>query len=376
MQQTTRIETTISDRSAQATRLSLILRLLPVIGVALLAGLALAAFAFPWVRISLLILALALGGLALVGGLYQARAVHRDRRRFPPAGVFSDAGGFNLHLLVMGEDTGQPTVILESGMASFALNWHWVQTELAQETRVVAYDRAGFGWSAPSPNPRTAQDCARELHTALVNAGISGPYVLAGWSFGGLVVRAFRDLFPQEVVGLVLVDASHPDQWLHMPVPNADRLLARMMRVQGELCRLGYGRLVTSAARLVSDGLPATHGRAITAWCALRSCYKTEAQQAALWHDYSRPQVNHAQPLDDLPVYVLSVSEQALFGAALTRLQEDLATLSANTTRSIVQGATHESLVSRPEYARQVTQAIRQVVEAARTGASLGSAAG
>lgn len=372
MQKTAAIGQTSSDLSRQTNRIVFILRyVVPSVALALLAALVVAAIAFEWVRVILLIVFVLLAGIAVCGGIYHARAVRRDRRQFPATGVFSDAGGFKLHLLVMGEDTGKPTVILEAGMAGFALNWHWVQTALAKEMRVVAYDRAGFGWSDVSPNPRDAQSCARELHTALKNAGIHGPYILAGWSFGGLVVRAFADLFADEVVGLALVDASHPDQWLHMPVPNAERLLGRMMRIQGELCRFGYGRLVKSAARLVTDGLPEGPGQSITAWCALRTCYLTESQQASLWNDTSRMQINNAKPLGDLPVYVLSVSEQPLYGEPLTRLQENLATLSTNTTRNLVQGATHESLVARPEYAAQVATAIRRVIESAQTGVRL-----
>lgn len=372
MQKTNVVVSTASESmTRQAERLGFILRVLPFIGLSLVAIIALAAIAFAWVRIVLLILLLALAGLAVVGSIVQYRAVQRDRRSFPPPGTLSDAGGFNLHLMAEGATADKPTVILESGMAGLGILWHWVQTELAQETRVIAYDRAGFGWSEVSPNPRTAQDCAHELHTALVNAGISGPYVLAGWSFGGLVVRAFTDLYHDEVVGLTLVDASHPDQWLHMPIPNANQLLARSMRFQGELCRFAFGRVVRGAAKLVSDGLPEDHGRAVAAFCALRRCWITESQQAALWNEASRAQVNNAQPLGDLPVYLLGVSEQPLYGEALTRLQEDLVNISSNTTRHIVQGATHESLVARREYAAQVSQAVRQVINAAQTGGTL-----
>lgn len=372
MQQTTYIGESTPDKSAQTNRLAFIIRyVLPALGLALAGLVIIGAIAFVAVRVVLGVILLALIGAAVVGGLYQAYAVQQDRRKFPPVGILGDAGGFKLHLLVMGEATDKPTIILESGMACFALNWHWVQTELAKETRVVAYDRAGFGWSEVSPNPRDAQHCARELHTALVNAGISGPYVLAGWSFGGLVVRAFTDLYADEVVGLTLVDASHPDQWLHMPVPNAERLMAKMMDFQGELCRFGYGRIVNGAGKMLADGLPDHHREALIAWCALRHCWKTEAQQAARWTDGSRVQVNRARPLGKLPLYVLSVSEQALYGEALTRLQEDLTALSSNAIRSVVQGTTHESLVANPEYAAHVAQAIRQVIDAVQTGESL-----
>ena len=94
----------------------------------------------------LLILAFIIG-LPIVGAIYQAIATARDRRNFPPPGKLIDVGGHRLHLHVTGTDTGKPTVILEAGMASFSSNFAWVQQELEQVTRVVAYDRAGLGWS-------------------------------------------------------------------------------------------------------------------------------------------------------------------------------------------------------------------------------------
>jgi hypothetical protein len=90
-----------------------------------------------------------------------------------------------------------------------------------------------------------------------------------------------------------------------------------------------------------------------------------------MWSEFSRPQINNAKPLGDLPVYVLSVSDQELYGDELTQLQEELTTISSNTTRNVVEGATHESLVAKPEYAAQVTHAIQRVVEAAWTGEAL-----
>jgi pimeloyl-ACP methyl ester carboxylesterase len=108
----------------------------------------------------------------------------------------------------------------EAGIGSFSSNWAWVQTELAASTRVVAYDRAGLGWSDPAPAPQDAQESARDLHLALQKAGIPGPYVVAGHSYGGLVARAFAGLYPQEVAGMVMVDASHPDQWTTYSSPG------------------------------------------------------------------------------------------------------------------------------------------------------------
>jgi pimeloyl-ACP methyl ester carboxylesterase len=125
-----------------------------------------------------------------------------------------DAGGHKLNLLMAG--SGGPTVILEGGFGTGIASWTTVHGEIAKFTRVVAYDRAGLGQSEPGPKPRTAMQFARELHTALQNAGIKPPYVLVGHSMGGITVRVFADMYPQEVAGLVLVDPSQEafNDWL------------------------------------------------------------------------------------------------------------------------------------------------------------------
>ena len=86
----------------------------------------------------------AIGVTALAVGFgFQTVAARRDRRRFPPPGQLVDVGGYRLHLQIMGEASGAPTVILDAGMISFSSNWAWVQPELAKVTRVIAFDRAG-----------------------------------------------------------------------------------------------------------------------------------------------------------------------------------------------------------------------------------------
>jgi pimeloyl-ACP methyl ester carboxylesterase len=117
---------------------------------------------------------------------------------------------------VAGEQTTAPAVILEAGMASMSANWAWVRDDLARDGLVVSYDRAGLGWSDRGGGSMDAVTSAAELHTALEAAGIDPPYVLAGHSYGGLVVRMFADRHPDEVVGMVLADASHPDQWANI----------------------------------------------------------------------------------------------------------------------------------------------------------------
>lgn len=117
-----------------------------------------------------------------------------------------DAGGRRLHLNVMGEDKDGPTVILEAG--GMSSQWAWIQPEIAEFARVVSYDRAGLGWSE---QPHDARHISQQLHTALEEAGIGGPYVLVGHSMGGVYARQFAGDYPDEVAGMVLLDSSYPD---------------------------------------------------------------------------------------------------------------------------------------------------------------------
>src|ERR1700738_3713684 len=124
-------------------------------------------------------------------------------------GQLVDAGGFRLNLYCMGN--GSPTVVFDSGWGDWAPAWSKVQPEVAKWTRACSYDRAGAGFSDPGPMPRTSGRIAEELRTALHHAGIAGPYILVGHSFGGDNVRTFADLYMREVAGLVLVDADSDD---------------------------------------------------------------------------------------------------------------------------------------------------------------------
>lgn len=129
---------------------------------------------------------------------------------YPPTGQLVDAGGHLLHIHVMGK--GKPVVVFENGSGDFSFIWDLVQPTIAKTTMTVSYDRAGYAWSEPGPFPRTGRQIAYELHTALHNAGIKGPYILVGQSYGGFLVRYFARYYKKEVVGLVLVDALNENE--------------------------------------------------------------------------------------------------------------------------------------------------------------------
>src|SRR5579864_4277243 len=121
-----------------------------------------------------------------------------------------DAGGYRVRMLSRGH--GTPAVVLVSGGFGAALEaWARVQPEVSQFTRSVAYDRGGTWKSEPAPLPRDSAHIAAELHAVLHNAGIKTPCVLVGQSIGGIHVRIFAHLYPDDVAGIVLVDPTAED---------------------------------------------------------------------------------------------------------------------------------------------------------------------
>lgn len=160
-------------------------------------------------------------GVVGLGAIYQTLATSRDRRRFLPPGKLIQINGKNWHCQIMGE--GYPTVIVESGTGGMHLDWQIVQPEVAKFTRILTYDRAGCGWSDLSSHPRTAEHIVSELRQLLKEAEIEPPYVLVGMSLGGIFSRLFAYNYPEEVVGMVLVDVAHermyeeaPTEWVEL----------------------------------------------------------------------------------------------------------------------------------------------------------------
>lgn len=151
-------------------------------------------------------LALAMAFLLVPSG---AAAAPGDEIYSRPGLVASASDGARLNFTCLGQ--GSPTVVFDAGWSDWAPAWAVVQPRIAAFTRACAYDRGGSGFSDPGPVPRTTERIATELHSALHEGKISGPFVLVGSAYGGDHVRAFADLFPSEVAGLVLVDADASD---------------------------------------------------------------------------------------------------------------------------------------------------------------------
>jgi pimeloyl-ACP methyl ester carboxylesterase len=139
-----------------------------------------------------------------------------------PPGKLVDLGGYRLHVNCTGK--GSPTVVVENGLGDFSFDWELVQSRVSRFTRVCSYDRAGYAWSDPGPKPRTFAQLNLELRDALSKIGESGPFVVVGHSYGGPVIRNFALTYPNQVVGVVFVDAAHEG----LRVPIGDKKTIRL----------------------------------------------------------------------------------------------------------------------------------------------------
>ncbi len=169
---------------------------------------------------------------------------------------------------------GAPAVIFDAALGASSLSWSLVQPEVARHVLTFSYDRAGFGGSDAGRMPRTSARIAGELRELLAAAGIAGPFVLVGHSFGGLCARVFAGRYRQDTAGLVLVDAPHPSQWLNPTAADAWRLRTgvRLARRGAFAARIGLAKAVSwlvragtpNTARRMSFSLggPALRGRA------------------------------------------------------------------------------------------------------------------
>jgi len=208
---------------------------------------------------------------------------------------------------------------------------------------------------------------AEELHTLLQNGGVKGPFVLVGHSLGGMDARMFANQYPYEVVGMVLVDSSHPDQEDRFP-PEAKKLAAGsyyVIRAMQITLPIGLPRLI--ASRTVP---PEVRGEFSAVFCRRQYLAAVRAEAAA--QEENSAQVRALGPLGNLPLVVLSHDpDKVRFPGNLTepvnrewgKMQEELAQLSSNGSRMVVKGSGHDIQIDQPE---AVVDAIRKVVGGAR----------
>ena len=301
--------------------------------------------------------------LSMTGMLYQTAAAEADKRNLPPRGNLIDVGGFRMHIHCIGE--GSPTVILETLSGGTSSYWGWVQPEVAKKTRVCVYDRAGRGWSEPDPEPMTLGRTVRNLHTLLTNSRINGPYVLVGHSIGGIYMRQFAMEYPDQVLGMVLVDSAHPEQFERYPeMLKGNEAYLKFSTTLPTLSRLSINRLYFAFGGEFDFGdLSEPQKSELKAlWSSPEYFLSQRAENIAAPGIYA--DAGQLGSLGDLPLIVISAGQNP---PSWGELQRNLASLSTNSLHLTLENATHVSVVFNLDDAHEVSKAILQVVDAANT---------
>jgi len=303
--------------------------------------------------------------LAGVAFCYQSFSAARDRRSRALPGQLAEVSGHSMHIYCTGQ--GAPTVILDSGLGDSYISWRKVQPAIAQFTRVCSYDRAGLGYSDSSPHSRTSKVIAEELHSLLCSyiRDRMGPIVLVGHSMGGYDVRLYASLYREEVAGMVLVDASHPNQQNRFPaaLKNLEGSWLREAEFLEFSMPFGIPRLMgfcDNDTEVLAAECNFHHAQ--TSVAEMRAFAQSAAQTAAtgtlgdmplavLSHDPSKPQ-------PDLPIDLDKPTNDAW-----EKMQEELAHLSTRGTQTIAKNSGHYIQLDRPDV---VIDAVRRVVEQVR----------
>ncbi len=157
-----------------------------------------------------LILMLVVVVLGSAGFYYQHQSLKADAIQYPPVGEMVELEGKQMHVYAQGE--GDITIVMASGHGTENpyVDFYPLHEKLSEQARVVIYDRFGYGWSDQTSVPRDIDTITQELSTSLRERGEKGPYLFVAHSIASLEAIRFAQTHPDEVAGIVLLDAGNP----------------------------------------------------------------------------------------------------------------------------------------------------------------------
>ncbi|XRE44885.1 abhydrolase, alpha/beta hydrolase fold [Tenacibaculum discolor] len=230
-----------------------------------------------------------------------------------PPGKLIDVNGTKLHIRTEGKKNDLPTIILEAGANSHTDMLHWIAEGLKKNMRVIRYDREGKWFSESSKDSITSEFYAHQLHELLEKSGEKPPYILVGHSMGGPYNQIFRDLYPNEVKGMVFLDSSHPEQWERLAqkelIPKEQINFVKITAVISDMGIRGIYNKITSP-KAKNDGLPKNcHIRNLNLASYSGKVYHRYLKENSINKDILE-RASQAKSLDSLPVLVFTATEQ------------------------------------------------------------------
>lgn len=276
----------------------------------------------------------------------------------------------NYRLQISCEGYGTPTVIMDSGLGGSSLEWVFVSQRLREITKVCTYDRAGYGASDMGPMPRTSSRIANELFLLLNEASVSPPFILVGHSFGGYNMQLFARRYPYLSAGLVLIDASHPDQVERFLAPPLNMTTAPSTR---------YGIVQFRDPPPPHVRLPDKLKRRVIKLAGHWKMRRTLASELLNFRDSAR-QIKASKPLHDLPLIVITrgriegehSAKRLLIEKLWLELQADLAASSPVSAHLVAGGSGHHVHIEQPDL---VAFAIAMLIDRHHSGRRDGLAA-
>ncbi len=302
-------------------------------------------------------------GIIVLGYLYQTVSTEQDRSKIEIPGKLIKANDYSIHLKCTG--TGSPTVILEAASGQLSSSWGWIQPELTKETRVCSYDRQGRGWSTGENVEGNLEEVAKDLHTALTGAQLNDKYILVGHSIGGIYVRKYQELYPDEVLGLVLVDSSHPYQIKNYPEYGIQaKNVASNFTFYSYLARIGIMRAyITFGGTSDFNSLPDREQDEYKYFWSSPEYFLSMANE----NNQSEKILSQSQEMSSLggiPIRVISSDEA---NEDWNILQGDLLNLSSESTRITVPESTHMSLLFNKDHAHKTSEVILALIKSVRS---------
>ncbi len=267
--------------------------------------------------------------------------------------------------------SGKITLVIESGIGGSYYDWYPVIEEIKEYFTIIQYHRAGYGKSEVSDAPRTTRNIAIELNGLLEKIGIKEKFILMGHSYGGLCVQHYAKMFPEKLMGVVLLDSTSPNfkqlYNLNIPILNSFISIETMIESCIESSQKSKKELKDKCKDMI-----ASHEKTLSVdeleryeeFFTNPLLYKIVAEEFANWGESSED-IKKIGQFPDIPLIIIArdnkVSQKSwleinvpeeeaiLYEVEWRKLQKELSTLSSKGNLIIAEDSDHEIYLDRPE---------------------------